>query len=982
CRSGIAQRTLYRLRSRWEQHGIAGLLPDRPGSPSPRLDDRLVRNLLVILRDHGAFALGTTPAARSLIPQCPDPLLAGRSLAAHLQRFVAAVDSDLAAVHQIPHLLQRRLLLGEPSEAIADTAGLSSRSIQRILTTGLHTIAVHLSTALSAHPAPTPWTTHLAHPLLGRDPEVTRLSHALVSHAAVQCSGLSGLGKSSVAASLAARWEAAGWYVAWVDCAVQSPDRVTATVEGLQQQLLDLGLLGSQHLDPSRPQAERLQTLRRTVRDVPLLLVLDNVQAGHGHPGWVALLTDLAALGPSVHVLLVGQRALLETALHVPLEGLSSAAARALYTTRHGAVSDQDWQKIHAHTLGYPKLIELVDPTQPAALQTEVVGVLKESVLALDRELRRALLWLRWGTPASPSYPAFIQAAQVAPRVWQCLARRGLVSLHGGQATMHDLVREHLGQVAPAHEWADVRRQVMAHALGSGDWSLVFHGAVDRGDRMTQAQAGTAAAQHADRLGQPTVAGQWWATVAGIALAQEDVPGAITARLHQVECTLQLVDGAATLAILADLPVVTDVIQHWWVALYRFEAHLMCSDYATAAAGLTLPPLVGAVPDGVGAVGAWRLALSRVWMGESEEHDAAAWTRYQRLPPPPDGTPLHIQLRFYRLGANLAMSQREYARCRQLSKQQVRLARRSRSAFCIAQSQMTYIEALYTSEQYAQAYTKLVTVHPTLPKEWTALERRASALRALLAYHLGKLKVAQHYAQAAYEASTALGLQDDDEFVLLIQGVVALGCGDAGGAIEVFTRGTPPGMATTRSVWAASSALQAGDSATARALFTVVLQTALRARARPWVIDLRLPWAAFQQHCGHAAAALRHYHRAVTIAEGFGLPITQAEALAGLTDSRLHQGHVEAALLASTAAVRCLHGQPLGLLIAPTVWTGYARALEAVGDPAAVSAWDTARRHLRSQVRQLPPEMDNARFLSQPHHRWLIRRFGSDLNGR
>ena len=963
--SGIAQRTLYRLRTIWEEQGLAGLVTARARGTPPAIDGALVRSLLTTLRNEGAFALGCAPRS-ALTPQHADPLLAGRCLAWQLQRLVAAADAEIAAAHRIPQLLQRRLLNNEASEAIADAAGLTVRSIQRLLAAGLGCIAAALPGALAAATAPAPWDGSVAPALHGRDELLGCLTAELRSHAAVQLVGLSGMGKSTVAATTAASWEAAGWYVAWVRCA-DSSDPAAATLASLQGQLFDLGLLGGQSVDPFRPPAERLQSLRRRLRDVPLVLILDDAQAGQVQPGWSALLAELCALGSSVHALVVGQRPLVEGVPQLTLDGLPSVAARALYSARHGAVSDADWQHIYAQTRGNPKLIELVDPAQPAALQAEVAGMLKESIWALEPELRQALLWLSWSNPAAPEHAALTAAAQAAPWVWQGLARRGLVSLHAGQVTIHDLVREHLRQVAPAHEWAAVRRRVSAYATTAALWPLVFRCAADSGDAAAQSAASAAAARQAEGLGEPAVAGEWWATAAQLAATQADIAAVISARLLQAECALQLLDGAATLAVLAELPDGADPAQRWWAALYRFEAQRVNGDYAAAAAVLAAPPLAGAVPPGVSAVGAWRLALGRVWLAFSEERDHEAWALYQQLGPPPAGVRLHMQLRYYRVGAHLAHSHHQYARCRQLSKRQVTLARRSRSAFCIAESQLSYIYALYACEDYAAAYAKLAALQPTLHEEWTALERQAAAYGAVLAYYLGKLGAAQQHAATAMRASTALGWQDDDEFVFWVAGLVASGLGDAAGALAAFARASDPAQATVRTLWAAITAVRSDDVEAAAPLFTTLLQSTLRTRARPWLVDLRAPWAEFQQLRGQTVAARRHFQRAATAHGAAGLVVSQALALAGLSDSLVRAGQPRAALAASAAAVACLDGQPLGLIIAPQVWAARAEALQAAGEfrrgglgkrppqPALPAAPAAAHRRPRSLSGPAPP---------------------------
>lgn len=211
--------------------------------------------------------------------------------------------------------------------------------------------------------------------LIGREREVAATLEHLQQGHSVAVSGAGGVGKTALGSEIAARWPTRA--VFWHTFALGLNDNIAAlffalgdflgdVLAGVAPSMLRLQLLadttalenlelltGMLRLDLERAAAARpllvfdetdlLQTSDRSARSVEHLQVL-------------ALLEALSAMTP---VLLIGQRAYIDTPRHTALEALDERDAAALVAALGARLSAADTARMIAVTGGLPRLIEL-----------------------------------------------------------------------------------------------------------------------------------------------------------------------------------------------------------------------------------------------------------------------------------------------------------------------------------------------------------------------------------------------------------------------------------------------------------------------------------------------------------------------------------------------------------------------------------------------------------------------------------------------
>jgi tetratricopeptide (TPR) repeat protein len=208
-------------------------------------------------------------------------------------------------------------------------------------------------------------------PLIGRDTLLAACLDDLNQGRSVALSGMGGIGKTTLATAVSESWasEAVFWYTfrpglnddlnsllfafghflhgwdcnnLWLQMIVQE-----GALQDVQQ------ALGFLQEDISRPGAS------------PFLFCFDEVdllhtgrnQPRHGvHKQLLELLEALCAIAP---VLLVGQRALIDTASHYPLQPLKTADVALIFEQNGRSLSPPALETIYRLTQGNPRLVEL-----------------------------------------------------------------------------------------------------------------------------------------------------------------------------------------------------------------------------------------------------------------------------------------------------------------------------------------------------------------------------------------------------------------------------------------------------------------------------------------------------------------------------------------------------------------------------------------------------------------------------------------------
>jgi tetratricopeptide (TPR) repeat protein len=266
-------------------------------------------------------------------------------------------------------------------------------------------------------------------PLRGRDEELARCLAWLAQGKAVSLSGPGGVGKSALASTLAGRFAGAAtlWYT------------ITPGLnDGLHSLLFALGwFLHGQGASALWAQlvADRgelkesvaLNLLRHDLASLgatPCLLCIDEVDLLRpaeieAHTQLVPFLTSLRGQLP---LLLIGQKAWIESDAHLALDGLPPAAIADLLGTANLTLSPTDLAHLHRYTGGNPRLLELFITLYGSRLRSGATAdaVLAETLTTFAREPSLEFLLRRIWHHLDESEMAFLELLAVfrhpAPR--------------------------------------------------------------------------------------------------------------------------------------------------------------------------------------------------------------------------------------------------------------------------------------------------------------------------------------------------------------------------------------------------------------------------------------------------------------------------------------------------------------------------------------------------------------------------------------
>ncbi|MDX1414878.1 MAG: tetratricopeptide repeat protein [Candidatus Promineifilaceae bacterium] len=208
--------------------------------------------------------------------------------------------------------------------------------------------------------------------LLGRDEVKSAVLEELGSNKSVTISGVSGIGKSSLGAAVAANWSEGPcfWFTVHPGLNDDLHSIIFSVAHFLNQSnhstlwlqmLANNGEIGSleQLLGLLRAdlQAAKIGQFLFCFDEIDLLRTTDNEPRKRAH---IQILEFLESLQQVIPLLLIGQRALIDTESHHVLGPLSMADAGQLFTYADVHLEQQALQRIYTYTRGNPRLLELV----------------------------------------------------------------------------------------------------------------------------------------------------------------------------------------------------------------------------------------------------------------------------------------------------------------------------------------------------------------------------------------------------------------------------------------------------------------------------------------------------------------------------------------------------------------------------------------------------------------------------------------------
>ncbi len=977
---GGSRASLYRLRQRWEEGGIRELLSPLPRSTAPALSRTLLRQLLTMLRQQSSFALGCSTEAHGLLPHLADPAQRGQALSHALITTLRAVDAARKAEFQGLPLMEKYYCDNVPIAELARATAFSERHIYTFLAAGLDRMIEWLPPMLK-HTPRMPWSVHLPqNELIGRATDQHMLTTHLTTQQLVRVLGLSGVGKSTLIASMMASWERAGWTVIWGRYDPTSTAPLGTLIAKIYAQCAAVGLLSSSHPDPQQTSADHLRTLLAALQRLPAVLVIDDVHTGATDTQWPSFLASLASLAAPTRLILIGQPYNEISCNDYVLSGLAEGPALEFYTQIHGPCPPTLWPAVYQRSQGNPQLLRMLPPRlAPTSNDPQPIQrVLGAHLQRLSASEQRHLAWLSWWEGALSRDHPFCQQAPGSTASLERLAQQQMIITTATHLTVHDLVRLHIKTLIDPMHWKAVRSAVQAYAERTHSWELAYRCAQDAANIAMQCRASRAAAQEAERVGNPTQALRWWNYYCQAAAQSNDSSLLIDARLAEVECLLNLQQEQESLARLQACTPLQTPEQHWRAALYRLEIERLAGNYAAAQALRQQPPLSEPAPASIDALRIWRLQIEQIMIDWYQEREQEAWDNYCQLGPPPPPAPPLLQKRFYKVGVYLSLSRSLYTIGVSYAQRLQRVAQVINSPFIAAEAQILRGYIYYGGQRYRQAERTLSTVLANLDAGWVQLRRQAARFQSLTCYHLGNLRSALHWSAIARQASQELGWAAADPW--WVEGMVALAIGEVAQADAFFRHEWEADSLSLHdraalAGWRVLVALQQGNGEQAMELLatltTIVQQHDLR-DISPFMHFLAGKIHSFQ---GDIVSAAQQYHQASLTFLGQRHLISQAEALAELALCQLQLRHTAEALASSSEACTLIATQPTGLWIGPNVWQAHAQILAAHGDHASDAAWRKTLAHIRVQMRQLPASASCLTFLQRPALRPLLVHF-------
>jgi tetratricopeptide (TPR) repeat protein len=977
--TSLSRRTLYRVRERWERHGIQPLLT-RVSCPSrPSYSVSVVRSILRIMARSTSFTLGCDPRVIRLIPHA-DPAQRGQMMQQALIALIHDLDRDLYAARGLAGLLERWYLRGEPLDVIAASVHCSTRTLRLLSQRALTLLAQRLPATLAETTVIDPWAPWLlTTPLLGRADELAALEQHLHCDGCVGLVGLAGVGKSTVAAQIADRWQRAGWTIYWLRVRPIQGAMARDVIEQLYTQLARSGAIDVTTPDSALTVQDQVPIVQEAMQRVPALLVIDDVQHLEQDDEAMTVVHHLVQHTQMIRRLFVGRTAVAPSYPVVAVEGLPSEVARELYVSLHGQITDGEWATLYRWHRGNPHLLRLLPRTSTTTTgdALPVSTIIAERVQSRSLPARRILQWLWWWDAPLPTTHPFRRVIPGPESAWQELIRHHLITAQDNTYLIHDLIRDHLQSIMNPEEWRLIRQQIAEYAARhatSQPWAyrLGYHCAVDTADWPAQIYWTSELAQWAEREVQPHQAMFWWQRQWEAAQQVADQERMISATLAGAACSIALMDGPAILGWLERLPTDLTPPQEWYAALYRVQALRIIGDYDRGLQLLQSVPLADPPPAEIDESAQWHYQVELVYWSYLQDKRSVAWQQYQQLPAPPKTSTFYQQLLYHRLGVMLAGGNYAYHDALRISRIWVKLSERSGSTFLTAQATLSLVYNLITMEQYRTAELKLCHILPSLSPRWIALQSRAALYTSEVQYYQGDFQAAHRWATIALREFEKMG-HPHNYYISSIYGLIALRCGHTEQALRYFGADPAPIYQVTQCFWMAETLIALERPDAAYTYMQTMLVRPQRDQVAFW--DLHVLWGKFHHLHGKTDRALRHFLRAGAHYSQSKQPVQTADTYAWVAECYLARKQPDQALHYSRQAIAKIQRYARGLLPAPRIWCIHAQALEACGQNPWV-AWHAASRHLTFQAAHIQSIFSVEHFLNQPYYRDIVRSTG------
>lgn len=505
------------------------------------------RRIVATWQRKTTFALGCLPDVQHLLSATPDPAERGRQIAATLLLAIQATDAAIGASHGPPDLLARHIQQGQTIHTIAHDSAWSSRQISRYLQ---HAYQHLVDQLVQIEPPFRPaWQAYCRTDFLGRAGELATLTAYLSTSTSAGITGFSGVGKSTLIATLAAQWARAGWNIIWYQASGSAPEHTAHAIGAIHQQLAALGVASEPSPDVQQSTTEHIAWLNQALDQLPILVVLDNVQIGGEQPAWGAFLAQIAQGWRCSRLLLSGRTLPTRLDNTLLLHGLDEGAARTFYTQTWRPTSDAEWATIYRLSHGIPALLALIDaPTPASRIMPETARrLLHDSLSTFEANERAVLIWLSWWEgPLRHDHP-FVQPLRRGSAL-ERLIQQHIVTLTNDHLAVHDSVRDHLQILVPAAEWAAGTQAVEVYAVAHQEWQLAYRCAENRRDLGAQWRYSREMALHLERTQHTNQALTWWRRAQEWARQVDDSPRYHDAVLAEIECLLVINRASASLA--------------------------------------------------------------------------------------------------------------------------------------------------------------------------------------------------------------------------------------------------------------------------------------------------------------------------------------------------------------------------------------------------------------------------------------------------
>ena len=336
------------------------------------------------------------PPIAGTATRAADGTLRGERLRALLAQCAGDLDPELQQLLELTYFARNRR---HDNAALAQHMNMSERTYYRAKQRAIKGLAAILNQTLAP---PLRAERPISRTVVGRQDATDRLLACVQAGGSACISGASGMGKTTLGAAVARQWQAVtGRPFFWYTLRRHVNDQPESFLFTLAHFLRGLGAAALwRQLVADRGALDLARTLcllRHELQDPALgaiLICVDELDILHeapaAHAQIIHLLEELRTLAP---LLLLGQRALIESDVQVVLEGLDPAAAGDLLATHGIAFDALDAARLTRITQNAPALLVLVAALVRAGEEPATALALLDRTEATEAIVRR--IWQR-----------------------------------------------------------------------------------------------------------------------------------------------------------------------------------------------------------------------------------------------------------------------------------------------------------------------------------------------------------------------------------------------------------------------------------------------------------------------------------------------------------------------------------------------------------------------------------------------------------